>query len=399
LLLAILLLMAGAGFMGTLLSVRLEHAAVDALLIGRVTTAYFGGLTLGALYAGRVIERVGHIRAFAAFVALLTASTLSFALRQDVTLWIVLRFANGLAVAGVYVCLESWLNERAGREGRGLVLAAYMIALYAGQAAGQFLLELDRGSPGLPFIAGAILISVSIIPIALTRAISPTLGRFPPPSLGRLYAISPLGMVGAAVVGLILGAFYGLGAVYAQRLGLGLSGTAGFMSAVIVGGVALQWPLGWLSDHFDRRRVIVGAFAGAAAVAAALAVVGAAGVWLLLLGGLFGGLSFALYPLCVAHANDHVAPELRVGASGALVLVYSAGAAAGPLLGSACLAGLGAPGLFAFVAVVAGLALMFALWRMTQRPSLPEDLQQPYQALARTTPMLANLDPLAPDQR
>jgi MFS family permease len=395
LLLAILLLMAGSGFMGTLLSVRLEHAAVDALLIGLVTTAYFGGLTLGSLYAGRVIEQVGHIRAFSAFVALLTASTLSFALLQDVALWTALRFVNGLAVAGVYVCLESWLNERAGREGRGLVLAAYMIALYAGQAAGQFLLELDRGSPGLPFIAGAILISVSIIPIALTRAISPTLGRFPPPSLGRLYAISPLGMVGAAVVGLILGAFYGLGAVYAQRLGLGLSGTAGFMSAVILGGVALQWPLGWLSDHFDRRRVIVGAFAGAAAVAAALAIVGAAGVWLMLLGGLFGGLSFALYPLCVAHANDHVEPEDRVSATGGLVLVYSAGAAIGPLGAAAALHLFGAEALFGFIALCATAALVFGLWRLSVRPPVPNEQQGPYQALPRTTPVSAALDPLA----
>ncbi|MBI1197054.1 MAG: MFS transporter [Phenylobacterium sp.] len=395
LLMAIMILMAGAGFMGTLVSVRLEHARVDALLIGLVATAYFAGLTLGSLQAGRVIARVGHIRAFAAFVALLTASTLSFALRQDVALWSVLRFVNGFSVAGVYVCLESWLNERAEAADRGLVLAAYMIALYAGQAAGQFLLEFDRGSPGLPFIAGAILISLSIIPITLTGAISPTLGAFPPPSLGRLYAISPLGMVGAAVIGLIMGAFYGLGAVYAQRLGLGLSATAGFMSAVIVGGVALQWPLGWLSDRLDRRKVIVGAFAGAALVAGTMALLGAPGPLLPMLGGLFGGLSFALYPLCVAHANDHVAPEERVSATSGLVLVYSAGAAIGPLGGASALSLLGAVGLFAFIAICAVAALGFGLWRLAARPPVPSAQQGPYQALPRTTPVSAALDPLA----
>lgn len=397
LLLAVFTLMAGAGLMSTLVSVRLERAGVPPMAIGLVGSAYFAGLTIGSLHARRVIRRVGHIRAFSAFVALLSSSTLAYALQSHVAVWGTLRLIDGVCVAGVYVCIESWLADRSEPATRGSILAAYMISLYGGQAVSQFLLSAgERGAP-TTFIPASILISLSILPIALTRSRGPAVAEHSGMSPRRLFGVSPLGMVGAGATGVVMGAFYALGAVYAQRIGMDLVQTASFMSAVIVGGVVLQWPLGWLSDRVDRRKVIIAVLAGAAAVAVGLAVAGRPGALLFVLGGLFGGFAFALYPLCVAHANDHVAPELRVGASGALVLVYSAGAAAGPLLGSACLAALGASGLFTFVATVAGLALMFGLWRMTQRPSLPEDHQQPYQALARTTPMLANLDPLAPD--
>jgi MFS family permease len=214
----------------------------------------------------------------------------------------------------------------------------------------------------------------------------------------RLYRISPLGVVGAAVTGVILGAFYGLGAVYARRLGLNLGATASFMSAVIAGGVALQWPLGWLSDRLDRRRVIVGALAGGAIVAAAMAAVGAAGAAgpaLFILGAVFGGVTFALYPLCVAHANDHVEPEERVEATGGLVLVYSFGAACGPFAAGTAMTLLGSGGLFFLIAACAGGATVLALWRLRARAPVPSELQQSYQLLPRTTPMSATLDPYA----
>src|SRR5690606_35177905 len=149
-------------------------------------------------------------------------------------------------------------------------------------------------------------------------------------SMRALFTISPLGVVGALLTGAMLGAFYSLGSIYARRLGMALSSVALFMSTVTCGGVALQWPLGMLSDRFDRRRVIVVAFAGTLLAGLAAALADQAGLALFVCGALFGGLSFALYPLCVAHANDHLAPDQRVAASGGLVLTYSAGAAAGP---------------------------------------------------------------------
>ena len=183
LLVAIALLMGGAGAIGTIASSRLETAGAPALAIGLIATGYFAGLTLGALRAPAVVRRVGHIRAFAAFVALLSASTLAYSLHQSGGFWLVLRFIDGLCVAGVYVCLESWLSERAEPTRRGGVLAAYMIALYGGQALGQFQLNLGGGVTGMPFVSASILISLAIIPIVLTRAVSPAIADHP--SLAR----------------------------------------------------------------------------------------------------------------------------------------------------------------------------------------------------------------------
>lgn len=398
LLLAIFMLMAGSGFLSTLVSLRLESRGTGALLIGWVSTAYFAGLTIGSMHVSAIIQRVGHIRAFAAFVSLFSASTLTYAVHQDGTLWTCLRFIDGFCMAGVFVCLESWLGESAETETRGTVLAAYMIALYSGQAIGQFLLNLGDALPSLPFMAASILLSLTVIPVALTKISGPSLEHCEPLGIGRLYAISPLGIVGSAATGLMLGAFYALGAVYVRRLGLDLSETALFMSIAILGGVALQWPLGRLSDRFDRRRVIVATFAGAVGASVGIALIGAPGGPLLLLGALYGGFSFALYPLCVAHTNDHLTAEQRVAASGGLVLAYSAGAAIGPVGAASTMTLLGPKGLFLFVAACAGGALLFAMWRQWAGAPVPEDEQQPYQILPRTTPMSAALDPLAPDE-
>ena len=399
LLLAIFMLMAGSGFMATLIGVRLERAGSSALVVGAVGTAYFVGLVIGSVKAGAVVGRVGHIRAFAAFVSLFSASTLSYAIHRDPVLWSALRLIDGFCVAGVYVCLESWLNERAESETRGTVLAGYMIALYIGQALGQFLLNIGDAKPSLPFAIASILISLAAIPVALTRIAAPPLERVEALAIRDLYAVSPLGVVGASVTGLMLGAFYALGAVYARRIGMELSEIAVFMSTAIIGGVALQWPLGLLSDRFDRRRVIVMAFAGTLVAGLGLFVFEAPRALLLALAATFGGLSFALYPLCVAQANDRLPAEQRVSASGTLVLVYSAGAAAGPLAGAAAMTLAGPTGLFLFIAVCAGGALLFGFWRQVTVLPVPADAQGSYQILPRTTPMSAALDPLTPDDQ
>ncbi|RYY27628.1 MAG: MFS transporter [Sphingomonadales bacterium] len=393
LLLAIFMLMAGGGFLSTLISVQLERAGSSPVFIGLVGTAYFLGLVVGSLRVPRIIRRVGHIRAFAAFVALLSASTLTYAIHRDPLLWGGLRFVDGLCVAGVFVCLESWLNERAESSARGSVLAGYMIALYSGQALGQFLLNLSEAKPSMPFLVASILVSLAAIPVVLTRISAPPPDDGASLSVRVLYAASPLGILGVAATGIMLGAFYSLGPVFVRRLGMDLSATALFMSVVILGGVALQWPLGRLSDRFDRRRVIVGVLAGTLVASLGIALMAEPGITLLVFGASFGGLSFALYPLCVAHTNDHLAAEQRVAASGGLVLLYSIGAAMGPMAGATAMTLAGAAGLFFLIALCAGGTLAFALWRQAQTLPVPADQQQAYQILPRTTPMSATLDP------
>jgi len=394
LLLAILVMMVGAGYLSTLITLRLQDSGADAFTIAAVTAAYFAGLTLGSLRVPKVINRVGHIRGFAAFVSLFSATALAYALLTSPLAWVALRFLDGICVAAVFICLESWLNERAEDQTRGTILSAYMIALYLGQAAGQQLLNLSPEAPALPFLIASIPISLSVIPVALTRLSGPAVQEHLPISIRGLYAASPLGTVAAVAAGVMLGAFYGLGAAYARRLGMPVSETAVFMSAVIVGGVALQWPLGRLSDRFDRRRVIVATLAGCAVTTFLLSAVSEALVFPL--GALFGGFSFALYPLAVAHTNDHLDPAGRISASGGLVLLYSAGAAAGPLLAGAAMEAIGAGGLFLSICICAGAALIFAFWRQAARAPVPAERQQCYQNLPRTTPAAASLDAPVP---
>lgn len=397
LLLAIFMLMSGGGFMTTLVGVRLERTGSSAMVIGLIGTAYFAGLVIGSMQAPKLVRRVGHIRAFAAFVAWVSASTLVYAIHRDPLLWAILRLCDGICLAGVYVCLESWLNERADADTRGSILAGYMIALYGGQALGQFLLTLSNDRPATPFLVASILISMAAIPVVLTHIAAPPPAEDATLSFRRIYAASPLGLVGAGATGLMLGAFYALGAVFTRRLGLDLAGTATFMSVVILGGVALQWPLGRLSDRMDRRKVIVFALGGTLAASLVLAMIPGPGMMLLVCGALFGGLSFALYPLCVAHTNDHLAPEQRVAASGGLIMVYSVGAALGPMSAALAMTVAGTPGLFLFIAMAAGLSFGFGLWRQLRTAPVPANLQENYVVMPRTTPMSANLDPVAPD--
>jgi MFS family permease len=400
LLLAIFILMAGGGSLTTLISVRLQDAEVSASSIGAVATAYFAGLTLGSFTVFRIIARVGHIRAFAAFVSLFSASALVYALHLDIGLWSLLRVLEGFCIAGVYVCLESWLNDKAPSASRGSVLAFYMVALYAGQAAGQFLLTLNAGSPAFPFVAASMLLSLAVVPVALTHQAPPQPPPLVPLNVRALYRASPLGFVGAVSNGVMLGAFYGLGAVFARRIGLDAGGAATFMSAAILGGVALQWPLGRASDMFDRRLVIVAVLAAISGLSAILAVSAdlSAPVRLVVV-ALFGGMIFALYPLCVAHTNDHLSAEERVAASGGLILSYSVGAMAGPVLASTAMGLIGPGGVFLTTGAAGGLTLVYALRRLIARASAPSEDQQPYLVMPRTTPAAALLDPIAAEEQ
>ncbi len=399
LLFAIFMLMSGSGFLATLISLRLQAAGEPALMIGLVATAYFVGLAVGSVLAFSVVGRVGHIRAFAAFVSLFSATSLAYAIKLDPAFWACLRLMNGFCMAGVFVCLESWLNDRAEPQDRGSALALYMIALYTGQAIGQMLLNLGHTWPAMPFIAASILLSLSVLPIALTRMATPAPPEGKIMRLKRLYQASPLGVVGSAATGLMLGAFYGLGAIFARGVGLIDAGTALFMSATILGGVALQWPLGRLSDRFDRRRVIVACFAATFAICL-LIFLGAQGRYpLMLAGALFGGTCFALYPLCVAHTNDHLRPGQRVSATGGLVLVYSLGAAAGPLPAAIFMDFGGPRSLFLFVALCAGAVVVFACYRLLVARPVPGERQRRFLILPRTTPLAAKLDPISQEAK
>jgi MFS family permease len=391
---AVIFLMAGTGPLTTLIGVRLDVAQESTIVIGIVMAAYFAGLTIGSLQTFRLVTRIGHIRAFAVFASIMAACTLAYPVLPNAWFWGLLRLAQGFCMAGLFVCIESWLNDSATSRTRGSILAAYMTFLYLAQAAGQFILQITDESGFLLFVLMGILLCFAAVPVAMTRMAPPLLPDVASLSFRRLYAASPLGIFGCVSSGLILGAVYSLAPVYASGIGFDLAQTATFMSAMIFGGVLLQWPLGWLSDVLDRRKVIVGVIiAGALTSVAMIAASGAGLTVLLLLVGIFGGIAFVLYPLCVAHTNDHLEREERIGASGGLVLSYSAGATIGPPVAATVMSFVGPSGLFLFTTVIGVASIAFAVWRLNVRAPVPPDQQGRFQTLPRTTPVASPLDP------
>lgn len=397
----VFLLVLGSGLLSTLLSVRLVQEGYPAYVPGIVGAFYFIGLIAASTTIHRAIARVGHIRIYAASASICSAAMLGHGFAVDPYLWAALRLVEGYCIAGLYICIESWLHDRAPNKTRGKLLSVYMIVVYFGLGASQLLLNLwDTASFAL-FGICSVLLSISLVPVALTRTAAPPL---PSPKffgLRRLYRISPLGVTGAFASGMVLSAFYSIGPVFTAGVGLDVAGTSRFMAATVLGGLVLQWPLGWLSDRFDRRTVIAAVCAAIALLGAAMFLGRASGESVLLLGAaLYGGVIFGLYPLCVSHANDYVEAPDRVGANGGLILAYGMGAIGGPLIASAVVAGLGGGGLFALGAAVGLITLLFVLWRMRRRAALPAERQGAFQPMPRTSPYVAELGeadgPVAP---
>lgn len=394
LLLGIALLVLGNGLQGTLLGVRATAEGFSQEVIGLIMSAYFAGFVGGSLIGPVLIARAGHIRTFAALASLASIATLAHVLVIDPVSWGLFRAVNGAAYAVLVMVAESWLNATATRRTRGRVLAIYGLVMLGAWSGSQWLL-LSADPLGFElFCLVSILISASLIPLSLSRAQAP---RDPSPervSLRRLFAISPLGVAGCFLAGLALSAFWGLGAVFAQGIGLDDRGTAAFMAATLAGALALQWPVGWLSDRFDRRAVI-------AAVCLATVVVSLGLFWLaptdlavlVPTAFLFGGLGIPVYSLCLAHANDFIQRDEVVAASSALLLVYGAGSMIGPLLCGMMMGRLGPQALFLFTALGLLAIVGFALARMLARPSVPTARQQPFVAVPRTTHVSSDLDP------
>lgn len=388
--------MAGNSLLGVLLPLRMEMAGYPVALTGAIMAAYFLGLALGGLRSKRVIFRIGHIRAFAVFAALTAATTLAYAAFFHPAAWLVLRVLNGFCIAGLTAVIESWLNTKSSNETRGRVLSFYMVTFFLATASGQTLINLaDAGTPDL-FMLAASLTLLSLIPVAMTSLGEPNLSDSRVLNLRVLYSASPVGVVGAGVAGLMVGSFYALGVVFAIKIGLSVSEAALFMSVVVLGGLAFQLPIGVLADRYDRRIVMSGALMAVGIAWGTLAGFIASGlpfVALLIIGVAFGGAMSSVYPLCIAETFDRLERSYYVAASGRLLMVYSIGAAVGPLLASALMSIYGPPSFFLFESTVAILYALFVLVQVSRQPCVPADQQEKYVPLPDVTPIVMGLDP------
>lgn len=371
---ALALIMVGNGLQGSLLGVRAMVEGFSTAQTGLVMSAYYGGFLIASVIMPRLIADVGHIRVFAAFASIASTSVLVHALYPTPLVWLFMRFLTGFALAGLYVVSESWLNSAASNRNRGRLLSVYMATTYACLAAGQYLLAFTDPASFAPFIAVSILVSLALVPISLTRSAAPQIATHEWVSLRELAAISPLGFAACLLVGVSQGALLGMGAVYGKMAGLDTGEIAVLMSLPYLLVVLVLFPLGMISDRFDRRAVLVGlnALVGLCAVAAAL--VGAADLWrLVALFTVYGGLSATVYSVAVAHANDSLAQEKMLAASAQLVFVFGIGSVAGPLAAGWAMGTFGPAAFFVLGAGVHLLVAAFALHRMRVRPPVPPE--------------------------
>jgi MFS family permease len=375
LLAGVAILLTGQGLQGTLLPVRATLENFSAHTVGIIGAAYFLGFTFGCWRGGNLIRGVGHIRVFAAMTAAASAAPLLHGLWINAFAWAALRFISGFCFAVLYVVIESWLNEKASDENRGLVFSVYIFINMTMLAAGQQMLLLDDPTQMFLFAIASVLVSLAAIPVVMSKSPTPQLPKVVRLDVRRLYKISPAGMFACLGSGLANGSFWALAPVFTAAYSSDVSLAAWFMTAAVLGGAAGQWPFGLLSDRIDRRYVMVFVcLVGAAAsviiwlTAADLSASGIA-----LLGALWGLAGFPLYSIGAAHANDRADPGQYVMVSSGLLLMYGIGAAVGPIFASAVMSAVGGAGLYVFTSCIYVLLVIYLTFRRLRRASMPTE--------------------------
>jgi len=389
LLAGIALLLLGIGLLGVLLGLRGLAAGFGETAIGVVMAGYFLGFIAGAQLCPDLIRRVGHIRTFAALAATASVSVLLHPLLVTPLAWFLLRLLTGTALVGIYMVFESWLNERATPATRGRTLALYQLTTLGAIGVGPLLLLAGPVDAAGLFVLCAGLICAAVVPVTLTPVPEPVLdAETERLSLAALARLSPMAMAGTVGAALTSSAFFALGAVFAQQSGLSKPLVAVFASAVVLGGAALQWPIGHYSDRYDRRGFIAGvSVAGLLLALVLMAVPGRWPGWLLTAAFCYGGAMLTLYPLSAAHLNDQVRREQLLEAARALLLVYGAGAAVGPMLAGVLMGRLGPGALFGFSAAVSAGVALFALGRRIVAPMRMLRGRRPFVTMVRTSPV------------
>src|SRR6516164_7914898 len=369
------LMQMGNTLQGTLLSIRGGIESFSPAQIGAVGAGFWVGVVIGSLRCGKLIQSVGHIRAFLALGAIASTAPLLHLLLMDPIAWVVARALTGFCFAGLFIVVESWLNSAATEETRGQILSIYaMTGLLAG-IVGQLLLPATDPAGFRAFCVVAIIIAFALVPIALTRASAPAYeGGGARISIRGLYRQSPFGIVAAFLCGVATSAFFTLGPVFAQRRDLDTGGVAVFMASGTLGGFLMAWPLGWLSDRLDRRLVIIGAAVTATASLLTMMVLvpDEASRWILYLcAGILGGTIVPTYSVVMAHVNDAVGEGEFAAASGGLLIMQGVGATAGPLLGGLAMSAL--PQGLSYMLVATQIVIaVFGAYRLTRRAAPPE---------------------------
>lgn len=371
LLISVGILLTGNGLQNTLISVRGNIEGFSPQTIGFFTTFYFIGFMIGCFLVPVIVRRVGHIRAFAVFAAVAATAMACHAIFVSPMAWFILRAFTGTCFVGLFTVIESWISEKSTNENRGQVFSIYRIISLLAVTGGQALLVLSDPSTFVLFIAVAMLITLALVPVALSTSGMPRAPKKAHIRITRLYRISPLGMMTSMMGGVVLATFWALGPLYVQSLGRSVDDVALFVTVAIIGGAAAQYPIGKLSDVIDRRYTIIGVCFAVACSAAVLAYGGyVQAAWIFYGAIFFGATAMPLYGLAVAHANDFATGDEFVEMSGGLILANAFGAAVGVPIAASVAEFYGEWAAFAVVSVCACSIALFGLYRTTRRATV-----------------------------
>lgn len=377
-----LLMMVGFGLMNYMLPVRSLNEGWSTIAISFIATGYTLGFTVSCIVTPFFVRRVGHVRVFGALITLLTVGILLCALLVDWRAWFFFRMVSGFAMAGAYLIIESWLNERVTNENRGTLFSVYMITSLVGSIGGQYLVPLgDIGKADL-FILCGVIFSLALLPTALSTAETPAPIAKATFNLSRLLQRSPIAFWGSLLSGALSGTWGSLGGVYTQKAGLSTAEGATLLAAALAGGAVSQMPIGRLSDRIDRRYVMIGCGMTGVISCAAMGVASGISTWLLY-GGAFlvGTVLYPVYALNVAHANDRAEPAEYVMISSGIMILYGLGTVSGPLMGGLAMEYVGPNGLLWFLGVAFALYGAYAWWRMRRRITDTRDAATDFHAM------------------
>lgn len=386
------ILLGGNGLQGTLITLRANIEGFDLTLIGLMGTAYYLGFMVSSFNTIKLIRIVGHIRVFSALAAISASGSLLMILFPDAWFWIFVRFIAGFCFSGLLTVMESWINASSTNENRGQIFSVYRIVDMVSVTGLQFLLPIYGPEGFQLFVLVGILFCISLVPVSLSNKSKPAQPENINFNIKKIWLISPIACLGTLSIGLTNSSFRLIGPLYAQEVGFDTTGVVFFMSAGIIGGAVMQYPLGRFSDLYDRRKVLL-LVTGCASLASLFITFFAHGHEnLTYLGAfLFGSFALPLYSISIAHANDNAKAGEYVLVSAGLLFFFAMGASVGPLLASFMIGKYGAISLFIFISAVHGSLIVALLLRMLSAPSIANRTRTRFVALLRTSPVIFKL--------
>jgi len=402
------------GLQGNLLGVRAVLENFNIIATGALMSGYFIGYFVGANSVPGLVSKVGHIRVFAAFASMASLSILFHAIVVNPYAWILGRFITGFSIIGIFIVVESWLNDRATNKTRGKVLSIYMIITFIGLGLGVLLLNFSNPKQYEPFILVSLLLSIALVPILLTKRKAPTFKKISSIKIKELYKISPLATFSMFCCGFIHPVIFTLGAVYGTLMNFSILEISLYLFLITISGAVFQWPIGYLSDLFDRRLIIIiTALLGALfailcffSVSISPDFINLSSDWKIIFQhianhrlffyifiSLYAGMSLPLFSLNLAYINDFLPKEKFVSAGAGMQLIFGLSAMFAPFACSFFMKQLGPNGLFIFLFIFQTAIGLFGIYRMTKR-RIEENPDNTFTPMPRNiTPLGIELDP------